>query len=59
MAAFLRRTLPANGFVLTADDTATLTLTFAGYGWTGVFTGSTGVLSPAVATGLRAKQSPI
>ena len=39
LAAYLRRTLPANGFTLTADDRATTTLTFAGFGWTGSFTG--------------------
>lgn len=40
LAAFLRRTLPTNGFTLTADDPATRTLTFVGFGWTGTFTGS-------------------
>lgn len=40
LAGFLRRTLPANGFVLTADDPATSTLIFAGFGWVGTFTGS-------------------
>lgn len=40
LAAFYRRTAPANGFTLTADDPATATLTFAGFGWTGTFTGA-------------------
>ena len=40
LAAYLRRTLPANGFTLTADDAASATLTFAGFGWIGTFTGS-------------------
>ncbi len=40
VATFLRSSLPGNGFVLTADDPATRTLTFAGFGWTGAFTGS-------------------
>lgn len=40
LAAYLRRTLPANGFTVTADDAASATLTFAGFGWTGTFTGS-------------------
>ena len=39
LAGYLRRTLPANGFTLTADERATTTLTFAGFGWTGTFTG--------------------
>ena len=38
-AAFYRRTATGNGFRLTADDPATATLTFAGFGWTGTFTG--------------------
>ena len=29
----------ANGFTVTADDPATSTLTFSGFGWTGTFTG--------------------
>lgn len=41
LVAFYRRTVPANGFRLTGDDPATTTLTFAGLGWTGTFTGDT------------------
>jgi hypothetical protein len=40
VAAYLRRTLPATGFTITADDPEALALTFAGHGWTGSFTGS-------------------
>ncbi|MBB3325702.1 hypothetical protein [Microlunatus antarcticus] len=36
---FYRRTATGNGFVVTADDPATTTLTFSGFGWTGTFTG--------------------
>lgn len=39
LSAFYRRTASGNGFALTADDAATTTLTFAGFGWTGTFTG--------------------
>ena len=39
LAAFYRRTAVGNGFALTGDDAATTTLTFAGFGWTGTFTG--------------------
>ena len=39
LAAFYRRTSVANGFALTGDDSARTTLTFAGFGWTGTFTG--------------------
>ena len=39
LAGYLRRTLPASGFTVTADNPATTTLTFAGFGWTGTFTG--------------------
>jgi hypothetical protein len=39
MASYLRRTLPAAGFTITADDPAAKTLTFIGNGWTGSFTG--------------------
>lgn len=39
LAAFYRRTTTGNGFTLTGDDAATTTLTFAGFGWTGTFTG--------------------
>jgi hypothetical protein len=40
VAAYLRRTLPATGFTITADDPEALALTFAGHGWTGSFTAS-------------------
>ena len=39
LTTFYRRTATANGFDVTADDPATTTLTFAGFGWTGTFTG--------------------
>lgn len=39
LVAFYRRTAQANGFTVTADDPATTTLTFRGFGWTGTFTG--------------------
>jgi hypothetical protein len=39
LLAFYRRTAVTNGFTVTADDAATTTLTFAGFGWTGTFTG--------------------
>ncbi len=39
VAAYLRRALPPAGFRITADDPAVSTLTFAGRGWTGSFTG--------------------
>lgn len=39
LAAFYKRTATGNGFALTGDDAATSTLTFAGFGWTGTFTG--------------------
>lgn len=41
LATFYRRTATGNGFTVTADDQATSTLTFAGFGWTGTFTGDT------------------
>jgi len=40
VAAYLRRTLPATGFSVTADDPEGSALTFAGHGWTGSFTAS-------------------
>jgi hypothetical protein len=40
LANYLRRTLPAEGFVITRDDRATTTITFTGYGWHGTFTGA-------------------
>jgi hypothetical protein len=39
LTAFYRRTATGNGFTVTADDPATTTLTFSGFGWTGTFTG--------------------
>ena len=39
LLAFYRRTSAANGFRITADDAASSTLTFSGFGWTGTFTG--------------------
>ena len=39
LLAFYRRTARANGFVITADDARTRTLTFRGFGWSGTFTG--------------------
>ena len=39
LVAFYRRTAVGNGFTVTADDPATATLTFSGFGWTGTFTG--------------------
>ena len=41
LVAFYRRTAVGNGFTVTGDDVATTTLTFAGFGWTGTFTGDT------------------
>jgi hypothetical protein len=40
VAAYLRRTLPRTGFVVTADARSGAALTFTGYGWTGSFTGT-------------------
>jgi hypothetical protein len=40
VADYLRRSLPAGGFVITGDDRAATTLTFEGYGWSGSFTGT-------------------
>jgi hypothetical protein len=39
LRAYLLRALPAAGFEITADRAATSTLTFAGRGWSGSFTG--------------------
>ena len=36
--SYLRRTLPAAGFTITADRPDAKSMTFAGYGWTGSFT---------------------
>jgi hypothetical protein len=38
--AYLQRALPATGFTVTAENAATTTLTFTGYGWQGSFTGN-------------------
>jgi hypothetical protein len=48
IADYLRRSLPAAGFVITRDDAAVTTLTFEGHGWSGSFTG--GGLEGAAAT---------
>lgn len=40
IADYLRRTLPRTGFVVTAEDAGTASLTFTGYGWQGSFTGT-------------------
>jgi hypothetical protein len=40
VADYLRRTLPATGFTITADDPDGSALTFTGHGWTGSFTAS-------------------
>jgi hypothetical protein len=40
VADYLRRTLPATGFTITADDPDGPALTFAGHGWNGSFTAS-------------------
>lgn len=40
VADYLRRSLPATGFTITADDPDGPALTFAGQGWTGSFTAS-------------------
>jgi hypothetical protein len=39
---YLRRALPATGFTINTDDRAAVTMTFAGYGWTGSFTANAG-----------------
>jgi len=39
IASYLRRALPAAGFEITADNPEANTMTFAGYGWSGSFTG--------------------
>lgn len=38
--AYLRRSLPGEGFVILADDAAQTTMVFRGRGWTGRFTGT-------------------
>ena len=39
MRSYLLRVLPATGFEITADRPASDTMTFAGHGWSGSFTG--------------------
>jgi hypothetical protein len=39
MRSYLLRALPAAGFEITADRAETNTMTFAGHGWSGSFTG--------------------
>jgi hypothetical protein len=39
VATYLRQALPAAGFTITAEDAAAKTMTFAGNGWIGNFTG--------------------
>jgi hypothetical protein len=41
VADYLRRSLPAGGFVITGDDREAMTVTFRGHSWFGSFTGST------------------
>ena len=40
VAGYLRRALPMSGFTIVADNPDGLAMTFAGYGWTGSFTGN-------------------
>lgn len=40
LSSYLRRALPAAGFVITADSPATNTMTFTGHGWSGSYTGA-------------------
>ena len=42
VGSYLRRALPAAGFLITADRSAANTMTFAGHGWNGSFTGDDG-----------------
>jgi hypothetical protein len=53
VADYLRRSLPAGGFVITGDDRAATTLTFEGYGWSGSFTGTSDPVSARSAVLLR------
>jgi hypothetical protein len=41
VADYLRRSLPAGGFVITDDDPKAMAVTFRGHGWSGSFTGTT------------------
>lgn len=40
LADYLRRALPATGFVVTRDEPSASSMTFSGYGWQGSFTGT-------------------
>jgi hypothetical protein len=40
MSSYLRRALPASGFMITADSPAANTMTFTGHGWSGSYTGN-------------------
>jgi len=40
IADYLRRSLPAGGFVITQDDPRAMAVRFRGYGWSGSFTGT-------------------
>jgi uncharacterized lipoprotein YajG len=42
LSSYLRRALPATGYMITADNPATNTMTFTGHGWSGSFTGDEG-----------------
>jgi hypothetical protein len=39
LSSYLRRALPAAGFLITADSPGANTMTFTGHGWSGSFTG--------------------
>jgi hypothetical protein len=39
LSSYLRRALPAAGFMIIADSPATNTMTFTGHGWSGSYTG--------------------
>jgi len=43
VASYFRRALPAAGFDITMDDAEANTMTFAGDGWSGSFTGDSEV----------------
>jgi len=40
LSSYLRRALPAAGFLITADSPTTNTMTFTGHGWSGSYTGA-------------------
>lgn len=46
LLAYLRTSLPATGFTITADDPAVSTLTFTGHGWSGTVTAAPGHPTP-------------